>query len=289
MRRLVLVLIALCVAVLALAVCTRGVTEFLLYSQALEAQYEQGQLVLDRLARAERIVVRRRLPSRSPDSDFDPDSAAYYLDVGDPPLTGSIRASLRSLKQYSDALAGLANGEAAEALSARLAAVSTNLVQAAGALQVAAGAGLPGAGGFAQSATGAITQALPIVRQVGAIAGRDAFRKQLIQAYPAMRQLVLALRDGTPVMYEVMRRSYVRRGSLDTASGIPASALESLKADRDLLAGWVLLMDESIKAMDTAVRAAMSKASPTDLATLTAASVELRALSEQIRDIRKRP
>ena len=90
--------------------CATGAAEFQLYIQGFDDQYEQGQIVLDRVARAERIVVRRRL-ARTSASGFNPDDAAYYLDTGDPPITASIRASLKSLKDYNHALGALANGE----------------------------------------------------------------------------------------------------------------------------------------------------------------------------------
>ena len=104
-----------------------------------------------------------------------------------------------------------------------------------------------------------------------------------------MRKLMLALRDGTPAMYELMKRSYVQRGSLETPTGIRSSDEANLAHDRELLAGWVLLIDKSLAAMETAVVAVMSGASQGDLAALTAASVELQVLAARVQDIRKKP
>jgi hypothetical protein len=134
-----------------------------------------------------------------------------------------------------------------------------------------------------------VNQAVPIVQRIATYASREAFRKQLIEAYPAMRALLLALREGTPAMFEIMKRSYVRRGSLDTPSGISQSDMALLEKDRQLLAGWVVLMDQSLVAMEAAVVTAMSGASPRDLAALTAASVELQVLAAQVQDIRRKP
>ena len=270
--------------------CATGVAEFQLYIQGFDDQYEQGQIVLDRVARAERIVVRRRL-ARTSASGFNPDDAAYYLDTGDPPITASIRASLKSLKDYNDALGALASGERVEALVAQAGTLTAALAGTATALGTAAGvtALAPGADRLVAQATGAVNQALPIIQQIGTYASRSAFRKQLVEAYPAMRKLMLALRDGTPAMYELMKRSYVQRGSLETPTGIRSSDEANLAHDRELLAGWVLLIDKSLAAMETAVVAVMSGASPGDLAALTAASVELQVLAARVQDIRKKP
>lgn len=271
--------------------CAKGIAEFQLYTQAFDGQYEQGQVVLDRVARAERIVVGRHLGRASTTSSFNPNDAAYYLDTGDPPITASIRASLKSLKDYNDALGALASGEAAEALTARAGTLSVALFGAAGALATATGGAalVTGAPQLIGGANAAVNQALPIVQRVATHASRDAFRKQLVEAYPAMRDLMLALRDGTPAMFEIMKRSYVRRGSLETPSGISASDMALLEKDRQMLAGWVVLMDKSLAAMEVAVTTALSSASPADLATLTAASVELQVLAAQVHDIRRTP
>lgn len=271
--------------------CAKGVPEFQLYVQGFDNQYEQGQIALDRVARAERIVVGRQLGRASATAPFNPDNATYYLDTGDPPITASIRASLKALKDYNDALGALASGEAGEALAARAGTLSVALLGAGAALGAATGAAalIPGATQFVVAASGAVNQAVPIARQIGAYASRQAFRDQLVEAYPAMRELMLALRDGTPAMYEIMRRSYVQRGSLETPSGISASGAALLEKDRQLLAGWVVLMDESLKAMQTAVVTVMSGTSPADLAALTSASVELQVLAAQVKDIRRQP
>ncbi|MBY5405934.1 hypothetical protein [Rhizobium leguminosarum] len=271
--------------------CASGVPEFQLYVQAYVSQYLQGQNVLDRVARAERIVVRRRLDLGSADVDFDPDKAGYYLDVGDPPITGSIRASLNSLNNYNAALGALASGEKAEAIATRMGTFASALIGTAATLVQATGPAtlIPSATKPLDQALQAVNRAVPLVKTIATYASRDAFRKQLIGAYPAMRQLSLAMRDATPAMYEIIRRSYVQRGSLETGSGISVANTDLLLRDRELLAGWVILMDKSVEAMDVAAKTAMTGASSDDLAALTAASLELQVVAKQIQDIRKKP
>src|SRR5262245_17268160 len=69
----------------ALSGCSSGIPEFQQYVRASDAQAVQGAQALDRVAEAERTVVKRRL-SLAGAANFDPNAAAYYIDVGDPPI-----------------------------------------------------------------------------------------------------------------------------------------------------------------------------------------------------------
>ncbi len=266
--------------------CSQAVPEYNIYVQAFNAQYEQGDAVLDIVGQAERTVVLRRLDRRS--DSFDPANAAYYLDNIDPPITASVRSSLKVLKAYNEALAGLANGEAAEILTTRMAALATNISAAGSAAGVAlAGpAAAAGADVLVAGTARAIDIALPILKTAATAASREAFRQQLIDAYPAMRDLIVALRKGTPDMFEMIRRSLVTRGSDESRSGRTAEGDRILNKDRQLLAGWVVLMDKTLLALDQAVAAAKSGNSASRIAGLTDASIELKVFAEQMKLIR---
>lgn len=266
---------------------SRGAAEFQLYNQAFNSQYEQGEAILNSVARAERIVARRRVYRGPYIQPFDPDRAAYYVENVDPPITASIRASARSLKSYNEALGALANGEAAEALSNRVGALGTNIIGAIAASEVAFGgtAAIPGADLLVSESAKTLNLALPIIKQIATYASREAFRKQLIASYPAMRELLLTLRNGTPAMFFMLERSRVVRGS-ESATGLSSEAEIALSKDRELLAGWVLLMDQTLVAMDAAAVAALSDAPAADLASLSEAAVELRVLAEKVKSLR---
>jgi hypothetical protein len=282
-------LLTLCIATV-LGGCARGVAQYQLYVQAFNAQYEQGDAILNAVARAERIVVLRSLRRGSTIRRFDPDKAAYFVESVDPPLTGAIRASLKSLKAYNEALGALANGEAAEALTNRIGTLASNLIGAGaafGAIGVVPGVAGPEVGALAQQATQALNIATPIIKQVATFATREAFRRQLIATYPAMHDLLLALRNGTPAMFFVLERSRAERA--ETPTGLTAAGLASLEQDRVQLAGWVVLMDKALVAMQTAVEAALSDAPDAELADLTEVSVELRVLAEKIKSLRSKP
>lgn len=271
-------------AILVLGACTTGVAEFQAYDAAYRSQAAEADRVLDRLAGAEQLVVRRGFATEQAKSklirSFDPDEALYYLAIGNPPLTAAIRGSVAAVTSYNAALVGLADGSAAEAQTARIGAGASALARASG-----AAASITGAGSAAAPALqAAIGIALPIFRQLAVISGRAKFRRQLIEAHPDIRSLLLALRDGTPAMFELIKRSYVERGGLGggRVEGIPTDDLVKLESDRTLLAGWVVLIDRTILAMDKAIVAVGDDALG-NLSGLVEAANEIRSLAEVIR------
>jgi hypothetical protein len=282
---------AVLLAVLALATgaCSQAIPEYSLYVQAFNAQIEQGDAVLDIVAQAERSVVRRRLDRE--ETGFEPNKAAYYVATVDPPITAAIRASLRSLKAYNDALGGLASGEAAEALSTRVSVLATNLASGVAATSVAFGgpAAVAGSEALVSGVGKALNTALPIFKLGATVASREAFRQQLIAGHAPMRELILELRNGTPAMYRVMQRNLVQRGSLETPTGRSADADVTLEKHRQLLAAWVILLDRTVVALDEAVAVARTGSSTMSFAGLTEAAIELRVLAEQVKAARAPP
>jgi len=264
--------------------CAQGVPQYNVYVLAFNAQYEQGDSVLDIVGQAERAVGSRQLNP----AVFDPDNSAYYLDTVDPPITASFRASLRSLKTYNEALVGLTNGEAASVLAARVSVLANNTAAGISAGSVALGgpAAVVGAEGVVIATTGALKIAEPIFKTAATAASREAFRQELIRAYPEMRMLLVELRKATAPMYQIMRRSLVVRGSDETDTGRSPDAERVLANKRQLLAGWVLLMDKSLLALDQAVAAAKSSDSAARVSGLTDASIELKVFAEQMKAIR---
>jgi hypothetical protein len=266
--------------------CARGVAEYQLYVQAFNLQYAQGDAILDSVARAERIVALSRMGRSVTVRSFNPDEAAYLVESVDPPITGSIRASYRALRSYNEALGALANGEAATALTNRLGTLTSNIVGAIAATGLAGtGAGALGAGSLVSEANSALRLAAPIVQQVATFAGREVFRRQLIEAYPHMRNLLLAMRKGTPVMFDMLEVSRITPGTRTRTGLTPASQAE-LERDRVQLAGWVVLMDKTLVTMDAAVAAAASDDLDGGLVGVADASVELRVLAEKIKSLR---
>lgn len=269
-----------------MSACSSGVAEYQLYTTAFDTQFTQGEQFLDRLAAAERVVVVRNM---EPGGDFNPNYAAYYVDVGDPPATGAIRQALIGLKAYNDALTGLASGESSDAMVGHVGTIITNLTGAAGNLG-AAGIlpGLEGGAALSGGLSDSISSVLPVFKTIAGLAARESFRRRLIETYPRMESILRALHDGTRVMFEVIRRSYRTPGGLSLGSGGMTTAnAELLEKDRQMLAGWVILLDKTLDAMKAATQAAMQGASASDLAALSEASVQLKVLAEQVKSIKK--
>lgn len=78
-----------------------------------------------------------------------------------------------------------------------------------------------------------------------------------------MTDILAGLRGATPAMFRVFERSRIdpdTRGQ--TASGLTPDQETALEQDRRLLAGWVLLLDGTARAMDAAVAGAAAAAWP---------------------------
>ncbi|TBE02324.1 hypothetical protein [Rhizobium ruizarguesonis] len=262
--------------------CTAaGQQEFQLYSQAYDVQYVQADAVLQAVGSAERSIWTSRQPRVSKFGYFEPNDAAYYIDAVEPPKTAAIRASLLVVKNYNEAMIALASGENAKALTAKISTLTINVASAALAVaalttpsattaQVAAS----NTGRFAKAMTGYLDY-LPFVAEVANIASREAFRKQLIESYPTISNILLTMRnDGTRVMYEVLRTP--------GDNGVDTPAPKTDAGAQKLLAGWVLLLDKTNLALEAAVNAART-GSQINLDSLSQASVELTVLAEQVR------
>lgn len=265
-----------------LSACSVGSAEFQTYRQAFETQYVEGEKVMDHVGSAERKLVQQRFKQSRGVRTFNPNEARYYLKVGDPPLTGAIRASLKALKDYNDALSGLATGQTAAAVRTELISANSSLKTSLTALGGAAGVDEA----FAGTLSSVIGKVIPILEVVERAQNRAVFRKQLVAAHPDMKALMLELRQGTGAMFDVVKLGHTTRGSLGGTDGINADNLKRLEEFRGLLAGWVILIDQSILAMDQAVFAVATQSNAPNLTSLIEASVEIKVLAEAIKTAR---
>jgi hypothetical protein len=193
------------------------------------------------------------------------------------------------LKTYNDALGALANGEAAESLINRIGTFTANAVSAIAASQAALGgsAAIPGADKLVSETAKSLANVVPIIKQIATAASRESFRQQLIATYPSMRELLLTLRDGTSAMFFMLERSRVSRAS-EAPTGLSDAERIALEKDRELLAGWVLLLDKALVAMEIAVVSAMDETPSAVLASLSETSIELRVLAEKVKSLRSK-
>lgn len=262
------------VTLLALGACgnTAGIPEFHHYRQAAAAQHAAGLRVLDRLAQSERALM-ARISETGP--GFDPDRAAGYLGIGMPPRTARLRRGLDLLRGYNEALAELADGSSASRSAAELEIVLVNLGHAAGALSG------PAARGPFQALARSLDRAAPVLALLTTADDREEFRRRLVDAHPQVRSILIALRDATRAIWTVLAEAKVRPGDLSDARGLTREARTTLEADRQSLAAWVVLIDQSIVAMEAAVAAAETD-EQRPLVALVEASIRLRALAEAV-------
>ena len=270
-----------------LASCqARGQAEFELYRQAYEAQYVEADAVLVELAKAERTVwFAARGESRVPPR-FNPDDAAYFVKTVEPPVTASLRASIRVLKDYNDALTALANGENAKAISARISKLTSEIASAVATVGSVHAA--PSQSAAVKVATSklldVLTQSTPLLDAGLQALGREAFRRQLLDSGQMMKDLIAALRTETPGMFDLLKESH----RAYPESGVKrSSAREAVEKARVQLAVWVLLLDKSYLSLEAALDAAnapMSAGQGVDA--LTNAAIEMRVLAEKVKSAR---
>lgn len=277
----------------AVAACSslQGVEEFEVYRPAFEKTYAASTAILDQLAVQERTIFLRRhrvdaAGTRNP--EFDPDLARYYTDAVDPPGTAAFRHSLDAVKAYNDLLYGLASGQTAATLAAKITTLNDKLADASNetgaVLKLAGLAKLTELGALLRAAS---TQAQPIVQFGLTLRSRDEFRRYAVEYHALIRAILLELRQGTTAIFPVLTASTMRRArtAVTSADGkLTPQEIEKLEAYRKLLADWVILIDTTIKALDQ-VKAAV-EADPTiggTIVGLTTMATELETTSQAAR------
>lgn len=240
--------------------------EFRHYQNALRAQHDAATRVLDRLSRAEGRLL--TLEAAAAPDGFDPNAAAAVLGVGDPPRTATLRRALETLSAYNQSLVAVGMGAPEMALT-------TGLLMVEGILPAAPGR--PGAE-FDRLNT-AIRRLLPVLGAARTSSDRDRIRSALADATPEVQALLRAVRDATPAVYGALRAAAIEPGNLTYPDGIPPAGQARLEEDRRMLAGWVLLIDQTMVAVEVAAMAART-GDRADASALVAAAFRLRALAE---------
>jgi flagellin-like hook-associated protein FlgL len=272
----------------ALAACVYGgVAEFETYKTSFDNVQSTSTAILDQLAQQERwLFFAVNKNARSP-VKFDPNLARYYTDSVDPPGTASFRAALATIKTYNDLLYGLETGQTAQALAAKVAALEASITSAASDTSGLFAAGAPGATASIQAAitsfNGLFGELQPFLQLALTARSQEEFRTFLVQSYPTVRKLLLELRNSTAKIFPVLTAAVV-----DPANRVGRSltAAEQSKIDtyRKLLADWVVLIETTIKALDTANVAALAPPTLVDRVTgLTTIATELDTAAQSAR------
>ena len=149
-------------------------------------------------------------------------------------------------------------------------------------LRAAMGAAFGGASVTPDQVLGRFSQIQSLAQRITSFAsGRGALLTDVVAAGDDAIELVRALRAATPAIWQVFSAAAVEPGNLTDPDGVPPLARTRLAADRRLLAGWVLLLDQSVIAIELAVGVTRS-ADPGNITALLAATSRLRGLAEAI-------
>jgi hypothetical protein len=263
---------------------TRGIGEFTAYRQAYTSANEAGQAILDRLAVAERAVFHSSEESPSPDNlTFEAVKVRYYVDTVDPPITSSFRSTLNVVRIYNDAVIGLANGEAVEAIMAQVTLIGNAAIGAGS--QIAAIAAGPAA---LTAVTSGVAAPLALLEPLAEFAltqrSRQEFRARLVADHVHVDAVLEGLMKATPEMYAVLTRPLVRsKKSIRGTKPFTDAEMEAVLELRSALANWVILLEGSRIALAAAVSAVQSDSTAGAAASFVATAGELQQAAREVR------
>ena len=270
------------------------------FAQAFTAVNTVGQPLLDDLAVAERvqgqqIAVRRAkgLSTRGPEdcqqaklpwqlaldgksgiiNGFCSADAGYFAELGDPPATAILRGGLSIIEHYADVLSSLAEGRNLEQALGQVDALG----QEVGGLLEVLGAG--------SAAVAPVLMALkPLLENAAKQANQAEARRLILDGAPRVTALIGALRQAAPTLFGTLIEGPAAKLLRPDAGGAVAAELGRVQAYRVAVSQYVVLLDRLQKAWDnTAAAAASPNASAGRLASLVAASAELRADANAVR------
>lgn len=251
--------IGICALFLAGCGNTAGIGEFRLYADSVDALIIATEPITQRLRVAERTRARRLIDEGGMVEDktagtpvaglapkFVPEHAPYLADSGYPPFAGAVRLSTASLKRFNDAALVYAEGRALDDARDSLTAMIGNI-----------------SGGL--NLVGAPVPAAPVVEaflegtsQIGVFGSREAFRTLLKEEGGRLDTLLAALEQQSPVIFDSLvdtRREDRQEAIIDGDTGRVDALAGEIRADRTLIAEWVLLVRLSRRLLGDALAA----------------------------------
>lgn len=293
MRPIARIVLGLCISILAACAQPQGAVEFAAFSQQFERTRTATETWLDVLATAERDAFERVNPIADRNS-FSLADVPYLAPSADPPVSAAYRRGFDVVTRYNEVLLSYATGEAARARVDRFAGLATSALSLATSFS-ATSLGAPGLSGRAKTVADKINPFEEPVRALAemALAYKDgaAFRDEVIADTETVIDLLGAMRDGAPVLFDYLtaraanRRLLALTGDIDLSpEAATAELTESRAQSAALLAEWALMMDMSITALQAA-RTAAKSGRRLDVATAQAAIGDISRGADQIRRI----
>ena len=238
--------------------------ELTLYQAAYSEAEDATESILSTYARYE-----KRAQSVST-SAFDPDQAALIAPGAAPPLTNLYRRGFTAVAKYNVILARYAAGESISVLDDDFEALRTSLNRLTTALP---GISLPG--------EDIVTASQTLVGIVLARSDAEEFQRSVKENGPIIRDFLSIVRSDTTSMYDDAKIAVVK--GVTTPKGAQKAASD-LIVFREMLAGWVLLIDETkinLQALESAIENGPRRNS--SIALLAASTDRLAIYAENIK------
>lgn len=285
----------LAVLILLTLVCgcgtSRGVEEFGVYTEAFQQSRNASEVILDRVAVAERKLWRQctnfQTIEKSDDCilfdseeySFSVSHARYVTDAGNPPITNALRRALVAVGVYTNALNGLAAGQTAEAMAGQVGQLVGIAAAASSAIVPIGGAGPLGpVSALASNVNDDIASFnMPITQALGFIT-RAKFRAELLEGQELINRSLDSVLNATPLLFEMLRAEAIIGARSDAEIETAAKAArENLR----LIANWVLMLETSREALRAAIDA--SKGEGAGASGLIASAAALTEAAQETR------
>ena len=203
-------------------------------------------------------------------SAFDPDQAALIAPGAEPPLTNLYRRGFTAISNYNVILARYAAGESISALDDDFEALRISLNRLNTALP---GINLPG--------EDIVTASQTLVGIALARSDAEEFQRSVKENGPVIRNFLSIVRSDTTSMYDDAKIAVVK--GVTTPQGAQKAASD-LNSFREMLAGWVLLIDETtanLQALENAIENDLRRGS--NIALLAASTDRLAIYAENVK------
>ncbi len=241
----VFILIIFCILVSGCA--SKSNSQFLVYQQAFQEADSVAQSLFDKMAVSEKALLRKQKEAENlANIDFDLQNVNNYLLDSQPPITESFRQSFKTVNNYSMLLAALASGESADMLSKRLMSY-TNIGGLLSQSSIIDAAKIPQVDVVSLNNATALLE--PLIQLAYSRKTKQVFEERLLQDYSKMDELLTAIRNTTPQMFNLMKTHY--RQSAKMAGGHRANdeVFSEIKNLRRLIATFVILIEQAQQAL----------------------------------------
>jgi hypothetical protein len=240
-----LFLLGLCI--LTAGCASKSNSQFLVYQQAFQEADSVVQSLFDRMAISEKALLRQQRKSENlANIGFELNDVKNYLSDSQPPITESFRQSFKTVNSYSMLLAALASGESANMLTKRLMNY-TNIGSLVSQSAIIDASKIPQVDSVTLSNA---TQLLePLIQLAYKQKTKKMFEERLLQDYSKMNDLLTALRNATPQMFDVMKTHYRQSATMVGGHRPNKEVLDEIKSLRRLVATFVLLIEQAQHAL----------------------------------------